>query len=144
MMGSRIFELYRRAAMGNGDTGTPVPRPAIHLRSVNAGGGYDGRVSVFVEIQNAGTAGGYYSISCTGSYMVGEDPTNTGQLTFDPVSGYLQARGTESQALVSARFAVAGTRGTATVIIVLKTDNLPDQRWEAKGDWVYPGIGTGD
>ena len=139
----KVFELYRRAAMGNGDTGTPVLRPVIRLQSVNTLRA-DSVIGFSVELQNIGNADGYYSISCTGSYMVGEDTTNTGQLTFDPVSGYLQARGTESQALVSARFAVAGTRGTATVIIVLKTDNLPDQRWEAKGDWVYPGIGTGD
>lgn len=139
----KVFELYRRAAMGNGDTGTPVPRPVIYLRSVNTGSA-NGMIGVFVELQNVGTAGGYYSISCTGSYMVGEDPTNTGQLTFDPVSDYLQAGDTASPTLSSARFAVAGTKGTATVIVVLKTATLPDQRWEAECNWVYPGIGTGD
>lgn len=139
----KVFELYRRAAMGNGDTGTPVPRPVIRLQSVNTLRA-DSVIGFSVELQNIGNADGYYSISCTGLYMVGEDTTNTGQLTFDPVSGYLQAGDTRLLTLESASFAMAGTKGTATVTIVLKTDNLPDQRWGTKVNWVYPGIGTGD
>lgn len=47
-MVSKVFELYRRAAMGDGNLGTPVPRPAIQILSVTAADSMHGEVIITI------------------------------------------------------------------------------------------------
>ena len=50
----KVFEFYCRAAAGNGDTGTPVPRPVFTIQ--DAALLYaDGRLSVEITVKNIGT-----------------------------------------------------------------------------------------
>ena len=148
-MGSRIFELYRRAAMGNGDTGTPVPRPVFTIQDA-ALRYVDGLLSVEITVKNIGTGTGRFSIAISGYYIDTTDLANDEegtpiQVNFtNPNATYLDAEAT-TVVYGGAQFGSAGRKGTVHADIVLTnlSASQPGVEFSKDGYWVYPGMVEG-
>lgn len=145
-MVSKVFELYRRAAMGDGNLGTPVPRPAIQILSVTAADSMHGEVVITITAKNTGMANGQFFVTAHGTYQVGDDSTNTGDIVFNSSGSTLRLTPQEEQtiALQSDRFASAGLKGTGNVTVVFMGDIVGPVERLLAFNWNYPGMGTGD
>ena len=148
-MGSRIFELYRRAAMGNGDTGTPVPRPVFTIRDAVLRYA-DGRLSIEITVENIGTGAGQFGIAISGYYIDttdladGEEGTPM-QVSFaNPNDTYLDAGATDI-VYGGAQFGSPGRKGTVHVDIILTNHSAsqPSVKFSKDGNWVYLGLVEG-
>lgn len=65
----KVFELYRRAAMGNGDTGTPAPIPWYTILNIEMSIS-TAVVTVKVTVQNIGEGVSPFTVICTGYTVV--------------------------------------------------------------------------
>lgn len=144
-MVSKVFELYRRAAMGDGNLGTPVPRPAIQILSVTAADSMHGEVIVTITAKNTGMANGQFFVTVHGTYQ-GDDPTITGDIVFKNSGSAVHLTPQEEQtiSLQSDRFASAGLKGTGNVTVVFVGDIVGPVERSLAFSWNYPGRGTGD
>ena len=142
----KVFELYRRAAMGNGDTGTPVPRPHFRIgdrQSWNE----DNTLFAGVTIINDGTADGYFNVSFTGSRTItgGDRDGDVYNLIFNnPGQTFLKSGERTTVYGTASLNAVAGERGTVELEVTLSASGQSDQKASQNGTWQFIGIGTGD
>lgn len=142
----KVFELYRRAAMGNGDTGTPVPRPHFRIgdrQSWNE----DNTLLAGVTIINDGTADGYFNVSFAGSRTItgGDRDGDVYNLVFNnPGQTFLKSGERTTVYGTASLNAVAGERGTVEIEVTLSASGQPDQKASQNGTWQFIGIGTGD
>lgn len=142
----KVFELYRRAAMGNGDTGTPVPRPHFRIgdrQSWNE----DNTLFAGVTIINDGTADGYFNVSFAGSRTItgGDRDGDVYNLVFNnPGQTFLKSGERTTVYGTASLNAVAGERGTVEIEVTLSASGQPDQKASQNGTWQFIGIGTGD
>ncbi|WP_337747211.1 hypothetical protein [Victivallis vadensis] len=158
MMGSRIFELYRRAAMGNGDTGTPVPPFIFQITEVVAtGSNAIGSVprgvipKVTVKVQNIGNVGGTFRAAASGYYIDTTDLANDEEGTkvninfTNTVDAYLESGGTIHTTVAGEEIGGRDRRGTLHVNVILTGLSFPYFRAAAEADGHWQGdisIGT--
>lgn len=142
----KVFELYRRAAAGNGDTGTPVPRPLFMMES-GALWNDDNMLRAEVTVLNYGTADGYFNVSFTGSRTItgGDRDGDVYNLSFNnPGQTFLKSGERTTVYGTASLNAIAGERGTAEVEMTLSAPGQPNQKGALEGPWQFIGIGTGD
>lgn len=139
----KIFELYRRVAMGNGDTGTPVPRPAIFFEYLEVYGSMKGTIIVNATLRNAGMAPGAVLVTASGTHTLDGD-TYVDSIVFSSnISATIPANESITRLIESNSFGGPGQSGTATVIITLTVDGVINNTQERNTTWSYPGMGQG-
>lgn len=146
----KVFELYRRAAAGNGDTGTPVPRPVFRIKDVALLDGMRGGIAVHITVENIGTGAGWFSIVISGYYIDTTDLANDEEGTpiqasfTNPDDTYLDAGATDI-VYGSAQFGSPGRKGTVHVDIILTNHSAsqPSVKFSEDGYWNFPGLVEG-
>lgn len=153
----KVFELYRRAAMGNGDTGTPVPRFIFQITEITASGNNDiGAISggaiprAVVKVQNIGNAGGTFRAAASGYYIDTTDLANNEEGTKvniifpDTVDTYLESGGTAYAEVQGKEIGGLDRKGTLHVNVVLTGLSYPYYKALASADGHWQGkIGIG-
>lgn len=140
----KVFEFYRRAAAGNGDTGTPVPRP--HFRMGDRQYWNDNNtLTAVVTVINDGTADGSFNVFFAGSRTItgGDRDGDVYNLVFNnPRQTFLKSGERATVYGTASLNAVAGERGAVEIEMTLSAPGQPDQKASQEGTWQFIGIGT--